>query len=148
MIFLQVTVDNVVNAFWRFSFISTHFCSLCISQVVRKQTLGEVGNLTVIWWPAVSGWTLAVAVPWWPHHKHCRFLLLLVLLLLLLVLILLILLWYYCCYYYYYYYYYYCCCFYYHTTNKQVELTEPSLEVGIFCIFGRACIFSLLSLRN
>jgi len=29
-------------------------CSVFL-QVVQKQTLGEVGTLTVIWWPVVSG---------------------------------------------------------------------------------------------
>jgi len=31
------------------------FCWFCFPQVVHKQTLGEVGNWTFIWWQVVSG---------------------------------------------------------------------------------------------
>jgi len=43
---------NFIYSF--FCWLRCIFCLFCFSQVVQKQTLGEVGNLTAIWWPVVS----------------------------------------------------------------------------------------------
>jgi len=77
--YVHVNIINLTSELFK----NDCFCTYCalqddyITTKLHKLSRLQKSNVNACYWHHSTfikwtGWTLAMALPWWQHHKHCR----------------------------------------------------------------------------